>query len=154
MPHPKHRLHDTDSLQGQLHLLKKYRSPKHHDLHGGDASILRLIARHNSRFDTNPTAVKLSQMLGITQATITPMVERLVQKGLVERAVSPTDKRAKLLSLTPQGVELLQAHHRQEQEQLQRLMDYLGEEDTAQLTRILTKITTYLEENRPSTPKE
>ena len=43
------------------------------------------------------------------RATIGAVVDRLEQKGLIARRVSPADKRARLLSLTPRGQALLGA---------------------------------------------
>lgn len=43
------------------------------------------------------------------RATIGAVVDRLEQKGLIARRVSPADKRARLLSLTPRGQALLDA---------------------------------------------
>jgi len=41
--------------------------------------------------------------LGVTHAAASQMVDRLVQQGLIERAEDPSDRRAKQLSLTPEG---------------------------------------------------
>lgn len=45
----------------------------------------------------------LAATISFDRATIGGVVERLEQKGLIERAVSPDDRRARLLRLTPAG---------------------------------------------------
>lgn len=45
----------------------------------------------------------LAATISFDRATIGGVVDRLEQKGLIERAVSPTDRRARLLQLTPAG---------------------------------------------------
>jgi DNA-binding MarR family transcriptional regulator len=44
---------------------------------------------------------------GISQPSMTALVTRLADRGLVERASDPSDGRAVLLSLTPAGADLL-----------------------------------------------
>jgi DNA-binding MarR family transcriptional regulator len=49
----------------------------------------------------------LAATISFDRATIGGVVDRLESKGLVERAVSPQDRRARQLSLTPGGKKLL-----------------------------------------------
>jgi DNA-binding MarR family transcriptional regulator len=48
----------------------------------------------------------LAERLNIDRNTASLVVEQLVKKGLVERQVNGADRRARLLSLTPQGENL------------------------------------------------
>lgn len=136
-----------EALQKQLHLMKKARTNEHGFLHSGEQSMIRVIGKYSMERGKSPTSVILSQLLGITQATVTPLIDRLVKKGLVVKEISPLDKRAKLVSLTDEGLALLTLHRQREMAHLQALVAYLGEEDTAELTRMLEKITTFLDEN-------
>jgi DNA-binding MarR family transcriptional regulator len=49
----------------------------------------------------------LAASISFDRATIGGVVDRLEQKGLVQRVVSVQDRRARLLHLTPQGKRLL-----------------------------------------------
>lgn len=51
----------------------------------------------------------LASFIAKDRATIGAVVDRLVQKGLIARSNSQRDKRAKVLSLTPQGRSVLAA---------------------------------------------
>ncbi|WP_324699622.1 MULTISPECIES: MarR family winged helix-turn-helix transcriptional regulator [Novosphingobium] len=51
----------------------------------------------------------LAGMIAYDRVTIGGVIDRLVQKGLVEREVSPTDRRARVLMLSRQGGEALAA---------------------------------------------
>ena len=51
---------------------------------------------------------EIAAHLGITNAAASQMVERLFQAGLVHRVETPGDRRAKSLSLTPAGRELVE----------------------------------------------
>ncbi|CAN5393329.1 hypothetical protein BH10PSE11_BH10PSE11_00040 [soil metagenome] len=55
-------------------------------------------------YDLAPTPPSvLAERMGMTKGAISKLAERLVAKGLVERAESQQDKRAHSLSLTPEG---------------------------------------------------
>lgn len=45
----------------------------------------------------------LAATISFDRATIGGVIDRLEQKGLIERTVSPADRRARLLQLTPAG---------------------------------------------------
>ena len=51
----------------------------------------------------------LAATISFDRATIGGVIERLESKGLVQRAVSEQDRRARLLTLTPEGEHLLAA---------------------------------------------
>jgi DNA-binding MarR family transcriptional regulator len=51
----------------------------------------------------------LAATISFDRATIGGVVDRLEQKGLVQRKVSAQDRRARLLSLTPEGRRVLAA---------------------------------------------
>ena len=54
-----------------------------------------------------PTAVgQIAQMLGVTHVAVSQGLEELQAKGLVQSAPSETDKRIRLVQLSPQGMEL------------------------------------------------
>ncbi|MFU0885044.1 MarR family winged helix-turn-helix transcriptional regulator [Kluyvera sichuanensis] len=49
---------------------------------------------------------ELAQELGVEGATVVPLINRLVDAGLVERVLTERDKRKRLLVATPKGLEL------------------------------------------------
>jgi DNA-binding MarR family transcriptional regulator len=61
------------------------------------------VLRENSGIDQ----ARLAEAVAMDRATIGAVVDRLEQKGLVARQVSGQDRRARVLSLTPEGEELL-----------------------------------------------
>ena len=64
-------------------------------------------------------ARQLADAVGITPSALTTVVDKLIHRGLVSRAPTEHDRRVKLVSATPSGVE---AVHRQRA----RLADVLG----------------------------
>jgi MarR family transcriptional regulator, temperature-dependent positive regulator of motility len=49
----------------------------------------------------------IAQLIAFDRATIGGVVDRLLQKGWIRRGVSPTDRRARVLDLTPEGQQIL-----------------------------------------------
>ena len=54
------------------------------------------------------TMTELAELLGLEISTVSRRVKALEDRGLVERESSPTDRRASLLRLTPDGRELFE----------------------------------------------
>ncbi|WP_019357935.1 MarR family winged helix-turn-helix transcriptional regulator [Streptomyces sp. AA1529] len=52
------------------------------------------------------TARRLSDLLHCDASTATSMIDRLEKRGLVRRVPHPTDRRAKVVQLTPEGCAL------------------------------------------------
>jgi DNA-binding MarR family transcriptional regulator len=72
------------------------------------------------------TVSELVERLVLTQSTVTELVQRAEQAGLVARQIAPHDARVANLSLTPDGLRRLSAVHTQlrgERAHLRRLVD-------------------------------
>lgn len=82
--------------------------------------LMALIARSDSGFKVSDVA----EFMGVTNAAASRAIDRLVQRGLVDRAVAPRDRRAVELSLTPEGQDLLD---RVMQASDRKLMEALGD---------------------------
>lgn len=133
-----------EELLKQIHILKKARMKEYGCTQDNDINILRYIVKYQKKYNTQPTALKISKQLNITQATITPMINRLVENNCLERIVSDIDKREKLLVITEKGRELLLINKDEERKQIEKLISYLGEEDTQESIRLLQKVIRYL----------
>lgn len=82
--------------------------------------LLLLIARPGQRFKVTDVA----DFLGVTNAAASRAIDRLVQRGLIDRTVSKEDRRAVDLSLTPSSRELL---NRFTEIRNQELLEVLGD---------------------------
>jgi len=79
--------------------------------------------------------------LGVTTAAARPMVERLVQQGLIERSEDPEDRRVRPIRLTPQGKALVGRGIEARLAWMQGLQDALAPKEQAQASRILGRLT-------------
>jgi DNA-binding MarR family transcriptional regulator len=78
--------------------------------------------------------------IGVSLATASELVERLVEAGHVERAVNPKDRRQVQLSLTPEAVALCQDVRATQREQLRAVAADIAPEDWAAFVRGLTAV--------------
>lgn len=85
-------------------------------------------------------ATRLSEVIAYDRSTLGSVIERIEEKGWVERRASPGDRRIKQLYLTEAGAALLKAaepHVRRAQE---RIVQPLSEADRGELMRLLTEL--------------
>jgi MarR family transcriptional regulator for hemolysin len=85
-----------------------------------------------------PSQTRLAARAGVEDATMVVTIDRLVKAGYMKRTPSETDRRVKLLSLTPAGNEIYQTV-RKEADALR--LELLGDVDPD----MLVKVTTFLE---------
>ncbi|EMT51570.1 MULTISPECIES: MarR family winged helix-turn-helix transcriptional regulator [Brevibacillus] len=84
--------------------------------------------------------VELGTRLRLDGATITGLLDRLEQMGLIERRPSPTDRRTNLIYLTPRGRELEKPLNEISDEVNREAMSIFREEELAMLKSMLTRL--------------
>jgi MarR family 2-MHQ and catechol resistance regulon transcriptional repressor len=76
----------------------------------------------------------------LTPGSISVAVDRLFQKGLVTRIDSETDRRVRVVDLTPEGRKLIKRIFNAHAEQLEKLAQVLSASERAQLVELLKKL--------------
>lgn len=90
----------------------------------------------------------ISEGYDITPAATSQLVDKLVQSGLIQRVEDPNDRRAKLLSLTDKGRELILNGIKERYRWVNEMADKLTAGERAQISEaldIMTRIATDLE---------
>ncbi len=95
-------------------------------------------------------ATRLTSLIAIDRSTLGSVLERLEKKGWVVRSSSPTDKRAKLLSLTPAGREVLKQVMPAVRRVQKRLVAPLAPTDREAIVRLLLQIAEAHNDLRPA----
>ncbi|MCL5971739.1 MAG: MarR family transcriptional regulator [Firmicutes bacterium] len=90
----------------------------------------------------------VAEHLGISMASATGMIDRLVHSGWVDRSRSESDRRVVSVDLTSQGREKMTAKQQARRRQIQELFEPLTETDLTQLLRMLEKVAERVESNR------
>jgi DNA-binding MarR family transcriptional regulator len=91
---------------------------------------------------------ELAELERVKRPTITRVVSRLEEAGLVERTNDPTDGRAFLVSITRQGSELLRRIRTRKTAYLARRLGKLDPDDLAALERAADVLERILEDER------
>lgn len=102
--------------------------------------LLLLIARPGQRFKVTDVA----EFLGVTNAAASRSIERLVQRGLVERTISREDRRAVDLSLTPRSRDLLDRFTEVRNAELMQLLGDYPEEKLLRTVSLLDELSVLL----------
>lgn len=93
------------------------------------------------------SASELSNVLKITPAGVTHLINPLEELGYIERLKDPNDRRVVLIGLTGKGKQIAKAQINLASEKISGLVDYLGEKDSQTFIRIMSSVTEYLREN-------
>lgn len=82
----------------------------------------------------------LSQRLRVSAGSLTTMINRLIEAGLVQRTRSDLDRRVVTVKLTTSGKELLQASRQRAVSKLHELLADLSSEDQERLNGALNVV--------------
>lgn len=80
---------------------------------------------------------EVARALGISMATVTGIVDRLVERGLVERSEDPNDRRVRMIALTEVGAEQMEKSQAQEMAFLTSIFDQLTEEQLESMNTVM-----------------
>jgi DNA-binding MarR family transcriptional regulator len=84
---------------------------------------------------------EISERFDITAAAASQLVEKLVQAGYLERAEDPTDRRAKLLTLSAHGSDFIQQGIEERYRWMDDLAATLSAEDQKKVSEALALLT-------------
>lgn len=100
------------------------------------------------------TLSALAARMGQSMPAVSQRISKLEAMGYVRRENDPKDRRTTWICLTPSGEKLLERAFQSMMQQLERIMDQLGEEDTAQMFRVLERLAQVMESTEASHRKE
>ena len=114
-------------------------------MRAGDG-ITQAIGQSSSRWQVlgrvfePQTVAKMARDMGHARQGVQRVADVLVKEGLIVYKDHPTDRRTKLLELTPQGMEVLTAIYVRQVEWSQRIMTKLNPEQVAMVADALEDI--------------
>ncbi|TDW98277.1 MarR family winged helix-turn-helix transcriptional regulator [Kribbella sp. VKM Ac-2566] len=112
---------------------------------------LPVLAAHNvsmwgysvlTALDDTPvrTQAALAEAIGADKSRIIGTLDELQQAGLIERTPDPADRRARLLSITPQGRKVRRTVRKEIQAQEEQVLTTLAPADRKTFVRILQEL--------------
>jgi len=91
------------------------------------------------------TVAEMARDMGHARQSVQRVADVLAKEGLIIYKDHPTDRRTKLLELTPQGMEVLTAIYIRQMEWSQRIMTKLNQTQLAEITHALESLGQILE---------
>lgn len=83
---------------------------------------------------------QIGSELGISSAAVSQMLERLVQQDLVVRSEAPTDRRTKVIDLTPKGRQMVDEVHNAVRQSILQVMDEMSSDEAQKVNEVLNLI--------------
>lgn len=105
------------------------------ELGDSDFRVLEVLL-HKGAMPVNAIGPKVY----LTPGSISVAVDRLYEKGLVTRVDSETDRRVRVVDLTPGGRRLIKRVFHSHAKQMEQLASVLTDSERVQLVRILKKL--------------
>jgi DNA-binding MarR family transcriptional regulator len=108
------RLFVRDNLDMPGHLARRFQQIAVSVFHaeaealGFDLTPVQYAALNTIRSNPDIDQITLAGLIAYDRTTITGVIDRLVRKDFVTRRVSDTDRRARLLGITPAGEQVLE----------------------------------------------
>ncbi|MFS0696329.1 MarR family winged helix-turn-helix transcriptional regulator [Streptomyces nitrosporeus] len=102
---------------------------------GGSATVLTLLNKYGEMRIT-----RLAELLAVDMSVTSRHVAHAVENGWLERLADPTDKRSRILRLTPAGVELLDDLNRRTTEMFAHNLTDWTDEEVGQLNTLLSRL--------------
>ena len=115
-------------------------------LDSGEFDVLATLQRGGPPYEMRPT--EIFQSLLITSGGLTDRLNRLVQKGLVERIEPANDRRSLPVRLSERGLDVIRRAYAEDMEVERALLSGLTEKDRVALAHLLAKLLADIEAKR------
>ncbi|MHB8061646.1 MAG: MarR family winged helix-turn-helix transcriptional regulator [Ruminiclostridium sp.] len=139
--------HDISNLVNQFRRFALYKE-SFQELRQSEFIILATINRF---VDSEARGVKvslLSKYMEITPAAVTHIINSLEESEYLERLADPSDRRIVLVRLTEKGKLICKEKEERVLLSFQGLIEFMGEQDSIELKRLLTSMYTYFKERK------
>ena len=133
-----------DITQELFQLMKQFPRPKLKQssvagLTRSEYELLAMLVMNTKDCKEAFTVTEISNLLQVTPAGVTHLINPLEEAGYIERLPDSHDRRIVRIGLTDQGTKAAESLISEVQENLIGLVDHLGEEDSRTLIRLMSK---------------
>ena len=110
----------------------------HQELAGFNLTVSQFAAlRALQEFENGCTMSELAEAARQISATMTGIVDRLVERGVIDRQRDPADRRSVRISLTKDGTELLETIRQQKRVRLRQFLAKLSPSERQDFVRMI-----------------
>ncbi len=101
-------------------------------------AVLQLVQENPSEDNTYSLSA-VNSYLNFTRPNLSQTINKLEDNGYVERVVKRDNRRVTYIRLTEKGINMIESRYGGIRSRFERICEILGEEDTKQLSTLLTK---------------
>ena len=109
----------------------------------GEQELLMTLVLNADEINQSLTVTRISNLLQITPARVSHLLNPLEETGYIERLADPKDRRIVRIGLTVKGTQEAAAVMADIQEKTVEMVKLLGEEDSKTLVRLLSRVFEY-----------
>ena len=103
--------------------------PLKHLLDDGMSLEMYYCLQMMQRFDDTPTMSALGQRVKMSKQQMTKIVNRLAERGFIERVYDPLNRRIIKIKITQEAIDYMDKFHVQHTEYFQEMLQSMSEED-------------------------
>ncbi len=129
-----------DLARSIVEFYEKLSSWEHEVVRGSDLTPNQMHAIEIIGHEKSLRMKELAEKLGVTTGTLTVTVDRLEQKGLIERQPHETDRRSYRVILTPDGKKHFKKHHEFHVKLTEEIASVLTPEELECFNAVLGKV--------------
>lgn len=112
-----------------------------------EQELLVALALNISEDEKALPVTRISNLLQITPAGVTHLLNPLEETGHIERLPDPTDRRIVRIGLTAKGARVAEISMESIQEKMEELVNFLGEEDSKAFARLMALVIDHFTES-------
>ncbi|WP_338671661.1 MarR family winged helix-turn-helix transcriptional regulator [Streptomyces sp. SCSIO 30461] len=113
---------------------------------GGSAAVLALLGRYGEM-----RMSRLAELLAVNMSVTSRHVAHVADRGWIERAPDPDDRRSRILRLTPEGRSMLDELSRRTTDLFEHCLRDWSDDDIGQLNTLLARLRDSLGDRRSAT---
>ncbi|MFI8234611.1 MarR family winged helix-turn-helix transcriptional regulator [Streptomyces sp. NPDC085900] len=117
------------------------------DCPSGGAAVLTLLGRFGDM-----RMSRLAELLAVDMSVTSRHVAHLAERGWIDRSPDPTDKRSRIVHLTPKGLAQLELLSERTTQLLADCLSDWSDEEVAQLTRLMARLRASFDDSRVAVP--
>jgi DNA-binding MarR family transcriptional regulator len=123
--------------------LKQKPSEPSDGLTQSEHELLMILAINHSKYEKALAVTEISNLLQITPAGVTHLINSLEESGCIERLQAPHDRRIVLVGLTDKGNQVAETYMLEVQDFITGLLNHLGKEDSQVFIKLLSRSIEY-----------
>lgn len=110
--------------------------------------LLHLLLEHCDDTSVGMRVTEISEKLEITPSGVTHTINSLEKGGYIERFDDPSDRRIVLVRATDKSKEIIKKLYAERVQFVERLVTFLGEQDSKEFIRLFSKSLDFIKERR------